>query len=89
MNPASKPQQSKRLGNGAIMALCFVFAGGMVGMAYAAGYIMRLSSIHSISCIRTHYYISSIICTKTCSCISTKNCVITTSVIIRNTYTIN
>jgi cytochrome c oxidase assembly protein subunit 11 len=36
MNPASKPQQSKRLGNGAIMALCLVFVGGMVGMAYAA-----------------------------------------------------
>ena len=31
-----KMQEGKRLGNGTIMALCFVFVGCMVGMAYAA-----------------------------------------------------
>jgi len=29
-------QQGRRVGNGTIMAMCFVFVGGMVGMAYAA-----------------------------------------------------
>ncbi|MET3584206.1 cytochrome c oxidase assembly protein subunit 11 [Pseudorhizobium tarimense] len=42
MAEAVKQQQSKRLGNGAIMALCFVFAGGMVGMAYAAVPLYRI-----------------------------------------------
>jgi Cytochrome oxidase assembly factor len=29
-------QQGRRVGNGTIMAMCFVFVGAMVGMAYAA-----------------------------------------------------
>ena len=36
MVEAPTHRQGRRLGNGTIMAMCFVFAGGMVGMAYAA-----------------------------------------------------
>ncbi|HEV7434494.1 MAG TPA: cytochrome c oxidase assembly protein [Pseudorhizobium sp.] len=36
MTNTLKIQEGKRLGNGTIMALCFVFVGCMVGMAYAA-----------------------------------------------------
>jgi len=31
-----KASQDRRVGNGTIMAMCFVFVGGMIGMAYAA-----------------------------------------------------
>lgn len=36
MEETLNTEQTKRVGNGTIMAMCFVFAGGMVGMAYAA-----------------------------------------------------
>lgn len=36
------PTQSKSRSNGAIMAACFVFVGGMVGMSYAAVPLYRL-----------------------------------------------
>ncbi|MCB5202984.1 cytochrome c oxidase assembly protein [Neorhizobium sp. T786] len=36
MAETNNPHQTKRIGNSTIMAVCFVFVGGMVGMSYAA-----------------------------------------------------
>lgn len=36
MNPTTPSPKKHRVGNSTIMAMCFVFVGGMVGMAYAA-----------------------------------------------------
>lgn len=36
MAETNNPHQTKRVGNSTIMAVCFVFVGGMVGMSYAA-----------------------------------------------------
>ena len=36
MTEITKPAAARRVGNGTILAMCVVFVGGMVGMAYAA-----------------------------------------------------
>jgi len=36
MTEMTKPVAARRVGNGTILAMCVVFVGGMVGMAYAA-----------------------------------------------------